>query len=205
MTASLKFYAGENFNIQHLSGSGLGFYGSNGFGYSVSIGSYQDTTFITDSTGSDEGPQVDNTKYVNTSGVSVNGGGNIHIQELPNYLATLNARFTNAQSVKTQNAKIYGSERGDKNAAPSGLTLKAASVIHPNTTQDLSGSGSANWVTLQGSGVTLSLHDSPGTSGLSPNGSETQDTRHDFYIALSSKPNTAGAKEFQIQVELEYV
>jgi hypothetical protein len=38
MTASINFLAGEDFVIQSLSGSGLGFYGDDGFGASVRVG-----------------------------------------------------------------------------------------------------------------------------------------------------------------------
>jgi len=44
--AQIDFLAGGgSFQIANLSGSGLGFYGG-GFGYSVEVGSWQDTTFI---------------------------------------------------------------------------------------------------------------------------------------------------------------
>lgn len=202
--ADIKFYAGENFNIHSVGGSGIGFYGS-GFGNSVAVGSFQDLTFITDSTGTVEGPQVDNNKYLNSSGVGINGGSEQHLLELPNYLATLNVRFNHSSAVKTQNVKLYGSQRGNKNLSPSGLTLMAADIIHPDTSQTFSGSGDAAWVQLQGSGQVLDLVSSPGTSGLRPNGQNTSDTRHDWYIALSAKPTSAGAKEFQCVLELEFL
>ena len=70
--AAINFYAGENFSIANLSGSGLGFYGG-GFGFSVAVGEYQDSTFITDGNGTSQGPQVDNIKYMNTQSGIVNG------------------------------------------------------------------------------------------------------------------------------------
>ena len=56
--ASIYFFSGTN-QVRNLSGSGLGFYGG-GFGYSVAVGSYQDTTFITSSVGTTQGPQCNN-------------------------------------------------------------------------------------------------------------------------------------------------
>src|SRR4051812_1344666 len=98
--ATIEFYAGENTNISNLSGSGLGFYGSNGFGYSIPVGSYNGRTFITDSTGTDQGPEVDNCKYAGTSTVIVGQtGSGINLLQLPNYLATLNVRFTHTSDV----------------------------------------------------------------------------------------------------------
>ena len=50
--ATINFYSG-NLHVNNLSGSGLGFYGG-GFGYSVQVGAYQDTTFITNGTGTSQ-------------------------------------------------------------------------------------------------------------------------------------------------------
>ena len=61
--ATLSFFAGEGSNISNLSGSGLGFYGST-FGNSVSVGSYQDTTFVTNGDGSAQGVSADNVKFL---------------------------------------------------------------------------------------------------------------------------------------------
>ena len=202
--ANIAFYAGEGNNIRHMGGSGIGFYGSN-FGFSVQVGSYQDTSFITDSTGAVENIQIDNNKWASSSGVSINGGSENHLQELPNRLSTLNIRFTHSSSVKTQNAILYGHDRGNKNLEPSGLVFKAAEIIHPETTNSFTGSGDGSWTELKGSGQTLDLVASPGTSGLSPNGQNTDDTRHDWYVALSPSPQKAGSKEFALTVDLEFV
>ena len=51
--AEIKFYANETAiaasdsatEIEHTKGSGLGFFGG-GFGISVPVGQYQDTTFV---------------------------------------------------------------------------------------------------------------------------------------------------------------
>jgi len=204
--AQIDFYAGEGHDIVSTSTSGLGFYGDNGFGYSVAIGSYQGRTYITDSTGTVQGPEVDNNKYHSTSGVIIGQTGTpIHLLQLPNYQSTLNIRFTNDDSVQVQNVTLYGSSRSDYTQAPSGINLYAASIIHPNDVQDMDGSGSATWTQLTGSGSTLTLTDSPGTSGLSPNGEATQDTRHDWYVAISASPSSIGAKEGKLYIELEYL
>jgi hypothetical protein len=204
--ATIEFYAGEGSNINNLSGSGLGFYGDSGFGYSVAVGSYQGRTFITDSTGTSQGPEADNCKFLNTSGVVVGQtGSGISLISLPNYLATLNVRFTHSSTVKVQNAKMYGYDRVNKNNSPSGVTLKGAEIIHTNTIQNATGSGDVNWVTMTGSGSVLDLVGSPGISGLSPNGLETTQDQHDWYVALTATPQSVGAKEFGAFIELEYL
>lgn len=204
--ALVEFYAGEGSNINNLAGSGLGFYGDSGFGYSVPVGSYNGRTFITDSTGTAQGPEADNCKYLTSSTVVLGQtGSGVNLRQVPNYLSSLNIRFTHSPAVQAQNVKIYGYDRSNKNNNPSGVNLYAAEIIHPNTTQGLTGSGSTTWANIKGSGTTLTLASSPGTSGLSPNGPATTDTRHDWYLALSATPTSVGAKEFGLYFELEYL
>jgi hypothetical protein len=107
--------------------------------------------------------------------------------------------------VQVQNAKIYGYDRVNKVNSPSGANLYTAQIIHPDTTQVLNGSGSITWVNVKGSGTTLPLTSGPGTSGLSPNGPNTIDARHDWYLAMTASPATVGAKEFGLWMELEYL
>lgn len=204
--ALIDFYSGEGNNIANLSGSGLGFYGDAGFGYSVPVGFYNGRTFITDSTGTAQGPEVDNTKYAGVSTVIVGqAGSGINLRQLPNYLSTVNVRFTHNTSVQVQNAKLYGFDRVNRVNSPSGVNLMAAQIIHPDTTQVMNGSGTAAWANIKGSTTTLPLSSGPGASGFSPNGPGTVDTRHDWFVALSASPQSVGAKEFGLFMELEYL
>lgn len=204
--ALLQFFAGEGFNIDNLNGSGLGFFGSAGFGASVPVGEYQGTTFITNSTGTVQSSQVDNVKYANAaSGIVGSSSSGIALTAIPNYQSTLNIRFTHGTAVQTQNVKLRIYDRDSVNNDPSGVTCKVAEVIHPNTTQINDGSGSTTWYTPTGSSVIMDLVSSPGTSGLSPNGPSTTDTQHDHYICLSASPDSVGSKLFALYCELEYL
>ena len=72
MAAAINFYAGTDFNIQSLTGSGLGFYGSSGFGASVEVGAWQGRTYITNAAGTSQGPEADNVMFLNSaSGITV--------------------------------------------------------------------------------------------------------------------------------------
>lgn len=202
--ALISFYTQDN-HVQNLNNSGLGFYGTS-FGDSVEVGQYQESTFITDSTGTNQGPQGNNVKYVHPNSGSIDGLDPVNLLNIPNYLTTMNARFTHGSSVRTQNVKFYVYDRSNINNDPSGVLCKCAEIIHPNTDQTgLTGSGDASWVTVQGSGSILSLVDSPGTSGLSPNGPSTQDTRHDWYLAISASPESVGSKTFAGYFSVEYL
>ena len=211
--ASLQFYTGGyNLAINNLSGSGLGFFGVGGFGNSVAVGSYQDTTFITDGNGVSQGPQGNNVKYVHPSSGQVGGSTNVALQNLPNYQSTLNVRFTNATPVRTQNAKLYIYDRTSTNNPPTGVTCFVSNIIHPATAQSPGGSGLSTWENPAGSSyVNASILNngngfSPGTSGNSPNGAATSDVQHDWFFAISASPNSVGSKTlFGLWFSTEYL
>ena len=208
--ASIDFYFSENEPATKINtnGSGLGFYGSTGFASSVAVASYQDTTFITDGTGTSQGAQDDNTKFINASSLSVNGGGTILLTQMPNYLCPLEIRFTNATAAQCQNAKLRIYDRTNIDNGASGVTTKVASVSHLSTLQTANnGSGNSTWVTPVGSSVIHTLlPPSPGLSGMAPNGPGTTGTWHSFYVAISASPDSVGAKTaYGMYVELEYL
>lgn len=208
MAFNIAFLAGQDFTIQDLAGSGLGFYGDSGFAASVKVGFWQGRTFITNSAGTTQGPEVDNVKYLNAgSGILGQAGSGIALTCVPNYQATLNIRSTNDTAVQVMNGLVYIYDRVSINNSPSGVSCAVAEIIHPNTTQGNSGSGDTTWAFPAGTGVTLSLSPSPGVSGLyAGNGSNSTktDTQHDHYLAISASPNTIGSKTFGLYVDVEY-
>lgn len=205
--ALISFLAGENFGINDLAGSGLGFYGDNGFGASVQVGFYQGRTFITNAAGTAQGPECDNVKWSHPgSGILGQTGTSLALRAIPNYQSTLNIRFTHGSAVKVQNAQMRIYDRVSINNPASGVTTKTAQIIHTNTAQDLTGSGDTTWNTPGGSGSIQLLAGSPGTSGLSPNGPNTTDTQHDFYVAISASPDSIGSKtQYGLYCSLEYL
>jgi hypothetical protein len=84
---------------------------------------------------------------------------------------------------------------------------KVAELIHISPTNGAGGSGSSTWQTPTGSSYVLTVTaTSPGTSGFSPNGPSTSDTRHDWFFALSASPNSIGSKtQFGLYFSLEYL
>lgn len=143
-------------------------------------------------------------------------GTGILLSQIPNSQALLNIRFTNDSAVRVTNASITAYDRSATGNMPSGITVAMYEVNHTGITQTNNGSGSPGqptisgahrWWTWDGSDATgaMSLIDSPGTSGLSPSGSSTVDTRHDFYCAISCSPNSIGSKLFAASVSLEYL
>lgn len=211
--ATITFHATDYgaVTIQNLSGSGLGFFGAGGFGQSVAVGEYQGTTYITDSTGSNQGPAVENTKYSSAeSGIQSDIGTDpVNLQSIPNRLATLNIRFSHDSDVNIQNPKVRIFDRSNINNAASGVTTKVAEIIHPETTttDPPGGSGDGTWTTFDSDtgGNELDLVDSPGMSGINAMGSNSS-SRHDWFLCLSSSPDTIGSKSnYGLYVSCEYL
>lgn len=141
--AEIKFYANEtsiaggadSTVIQHAAGSGLGFFGG-GFGISVAVAAYQDTTYVTNSDGTSSGIRVKNTKWIvdasnPNSGCSANSV-NIGLSGMPNYYAPLNIKFTHTDAVKVQNCKLRIFDRNDISKQASGVTTKVFECRHPH-------------------------------------------------------------------------
>jgi hypothetical protein len=215
--ALISFFAGagEINQIFDLAGSGLGFYGPGGFGASVQVGQYQDNTYITDPTGAIAGPKADNIKWMaSTSGMIPTNDIRV-LRDIPNQRASLNIRFTHTAAVKTQNIVVRIFDRNNIDAPASGVTTMVAELVHPWATQAPAGSGSTQWYRLGGSGgvingvtydAPLALLNSPGASGFSPNGVNTVNVQHDWYLALSASPDSIGSKTaYGLYISLEYL
>lgn len=201
------FFSANDLAINNvgLNGSGLGFYGST-FGASVNVGSYQDSTWITDSNGLFQGPQVNNVKYVHPASGSINGLTAKNVLDIPNYLSSLKVSFSHGSAVTTQNARFRCYDRNNINNNPSGIVCMAYEVRHPSTTQTGSlGSGLSSWTNIYGSGSILSMIDSPGVSGLRPNGASTSSTQHDWFLLLSQSPSSTGSKTTAGYFSVEYL
>jgi hypothetical protein len=234
--ASISFYAnilnGSPTIINHGAGSGLGFYGLS-FGASVPVGSQQNTTFVTNSNGISQGSQLNNTAMVSAGTesvagtVSINGNTAINNNNLPNYLCPLNIRFSHNEAVRVQNCKLRIFDRANINNSASGVTTYVYEARHPSSVQtvdnlSLKGRASDNWVEFDSvtSPTDMVFTSSPGMSGLNTNSSDTDsalgytttngvthsDTQHDWYVALSSEPETIGSKtQYGLYFSVEYL
>jgi hypothetical protein len=204
--AAIGFYAGDNFDIYDVSSSGLGFFGD-GFGVSLPVSNWNVRTFITNAAGNIAGPEVDNIKWsASNSGIIGQSGSSVLLTQIPNYLATLNVRFTHGSQVKVTNTEFRIFDRSNINNPASGVTCRVAEIIHPDTVQNNNGSGDTTWISAGGSGVTVPLVGSPGPSGTSISGVNTIDTQHDWFVAISVSPDSVGSKtQFGAYVSTEYL
>ena len=240
--AEIKFYANNvtstassgdahQVTINHGAGSGIGFYGG-GYGVSVPVASYQDTTFTTNADGTAaDYMQLHNTKFLTSTGVNADGN-TIALQNLPNYLAPLNVRFTHSSAVKVQSCKLRIFDRKSINAHASGVETRVFEVRHPSSLQSVAnlahrGRTDNTWLeydaaeNLPGATPTdMTFTSSPGMSGLNAGSTDTDTAlgysttqgalheaqRHDWYVALSCTPQEIGSKtDYGLYFTVEYV
>jgi len=140
----------------NIVGSGLGFFGST-FGSSVQIGSYQDTTYVTNSDGTSQGPQGKNMKLTNyASGNTTNSASGTPVTHLNNSQQSLIINFDHTSLVNVQNCQLRIYDRDNINNPASGVNTKVAEVVNHNgstfsgqgslgVTSDAVGSGDALW------------------------------------------------------------
>jgi len=237
--AAITFYGNEESAgaanlIKHGDGSGIGFYGA-GFGISVAVGQNQDSTFVTNSAGTDQGIKLRNTKYVSASGVSHNGGATIGTSGMPNYYAPLNVRFTHSEAVRVQNCKLRIFDRNDIGRHASGVNTYVYEVRHPDSVYStgvnaLTNRGEADhgWKEYDPVGpgddagnlmFDTTFTSSPGVSGtnsvvsdealtgvLTTDGAAHQSLSHDWYVALSASPDSIGSKtDYGLYFTCEYL
>lgn len=203
--SEVNMYIAET-DVKIDTGEALGFFGSDGFGDPLSLNEFNGRTFVTNASGSIAYEECDNCRRASSSGVIIGQTGTgINIRNLPNYLATINLRFTHSQAVLVQNAQLVAYDGVNLVNAPTGLNVYGAEIIHTSRLQTEVGTGDTTWTQMEGSGQQLNLVNSPGTSGISPLGPATTDTRHDWYVALSVSPTIPGDKQFGFQCSLEFI
>lgn len=210
--ATLGLFVGEDQLL--VLPSGIGFYGPGGFDGPISIGSFNDRTFVTNAAGDIQGFEGNNNKYFagtgwGTAPAAVSGvihgqaGSGIALISLPDRLATINARFEHTSAVQVQNPKFIVFDGTNIANDPSGITVFTAEIRHNSDVQDPIGLGDTVWQDTKGSTV-LDLISSPGTLGKRPSGPTTSDTRHDWFISVSVQPQTPNDKSWGWAITLEF-
>lgn len=133
--ASITFSTYANNNIgSGLNGSGLGFYGSGGFGTSVPLLSYQGSTFVTSSDGTIQGPAAFNVAYIAPSACQITAGstGTGLLSKSNSVNATLVVHFDHTAAVKVQNAQLRIYDRDNIDNPATGVITKVAEIVNFN-------------------------------------------------------------------------
>ena len=191
--ASISFFAGST-AINNLSGSGLGFFGGS-FGQSVQLNSWQDTTFITDGNGTNNGGAGNNVKYyTDTKGFAAGVVPATGLLYIPNEKASLNIRFSNDSAVRTQNAKLRVFDRVNKNHPASGVTTRVAELLHTSSSYSIEGSGDSTWwgsASHTGSDAQGTYNASTNPSARLPAGTKTVGGSG-IFVPLAKSPGPSG-------------
>ena len=115
---------------QNIAGSGLGFYGST-FGSSVQIGSFQDSTFVTNAAGTSQGPAATNIKFASPgSGISSAVGSGIPLTKINSGNRTFHINFDHTSHVNVQNCQMRIYDRENINYPASGVVTKVAEIVN---------------------------------------------------------------------------
>lgn len=209
--ADISFFAGQGGGtFVDMSTSGLSFFGA-AFGNSVEVGQYQDSSFITGSDGTPEGPEATNCKFETPSGIIVDGEPSVQPSAIAVNSGTMNIRFTNDVIVQTRAVELRIFDRVVINNGATGVVTQVLQIVNEGSGVSTSGTAEPladhlGWITPSGSSVVVALLSSAASGGLSPSGTDSEDTRHDWYICLSASPLSIGAKSaFGLYVELEYL
>ena len=211
--ALIKFYSttavggGGGMDID-MGGSGLGFFGAAGFGASVAVAAWQDNTYVTDGNGAVNSGETNNVKWTHANSGELNSTP-IDLNKIPNHMTPLGIRFTNGSTVQVQNAQLRIYDRTSIDSDASGVTTRVYEVIHTGVSDTVvDAKGTNAWETINGTTL-MNLQPSPGVSGITndgASGSTTPSLQHDWYIALSARPDSIGSKtEYGMYVSLEYL
>lgn len=169
----------------------------------------------------------------NKGTVVVDGGTPINLNNLPNFKCPLNLRFTHSTPVRVQNCKLRIFDRNDITKPASGVTTWVYEARHPSVLEDKTSlSFRANKDATLSEGfrwtefdpnlaqVDMPLTSSPGMSGLNTDTTDTNvdlgytsrsgisltSTRHDWYVAVSSEPESIGSKtNYGLYFTVEYL
>ena len=166
----------------------IGFFAENGVAGSVAVGSYQDSTYRTNGAGADHGRGI-NCKYIDANTVCIDGATNSALPSVAASGSLLIAVSGIGSSVQTQTARLYS------------FQMSSASGV-----QDLT---AATNMTIQMAEINIDTAwtnvSSDGSNYLAFNNHTVVATRHDFYAAISVKPDTTGSKSsWGIMFSAEY-
>lgn len=197
MATSIQWRGGDGANQILPANSGdndtLGFFGA-GFGFSIRVGDYNNTSYVTNDNGTTNYGQVPNLRWANVSGAYVASElVATELLEVDNTEATLKVTLTTDSSVQTQNTRFRAFDRVNINNNPSGVTVQAAEINKPQPA--IRGTGDVFWTQIYGSGSTLALDNQLLASGT-----------HNWYIGVSATPTSIGQKtNFGFYFESEFI
>lgn len=163
----------------------------------ITVGSWNDGTHLgTDDPGTDQcgANHMNNVKFVTGTQFDLDGGGTESLNDT-NLVATectLRIEFTDAASVSISNARFYTYDGSTTTAEAVGMEVYAFEQ----------GVGASAWTYINDDSTNFGGDNSGERLSLSDQGAGTE---HTFYIAVSARPESVGAKtEFDFGIALTY-
>lgn len=168
------------------------------FGTNVVVGSYQDSTHISNSSDVHQCTtnHVHNLKYVDATHYILDGGSStlIAANTAPTTAqASFKFNFSDAASVATSAATFYFFNGTTDATGMVGVTPHAL---------EAGASGSTGWDIPNAGGTPGNVNGSGNALQLA---NQAAATSHDFYVACSVTPTSTGAKTGQVKIVLTYV
>lgn len=212
MTISVQFYTqggpSSGVLIENLGDDTfdhIGFYGPSDIGpdATVNVGSAQDVTWVVDDAGlarkggSAESGQMNNLKWIDASGYSLNSGVRQALPNVQSGYCTLRIEVTDTGSFNIQNAKLFAYNGTDVNVNPTQMWVMAAEVVPPA----FAGTGDSEWALIDATNYNYFVDRTVGvgySAALSFN----------YFVALSIRPTitaTSGAKSLGFGFSFETV
>lgn len=152
------------------------------FGSNIIVGSYQDSTHISDTNDvlRDTTASVNNMKFLTSTTASVNSAASVSLSTVTSGSAPFMFVFSHGSSVATSAATFYAWDGTTSTSPLSGISFQAAEI------------GNSTWTAANGSGAALTL------------ANQSASTSHTFYIALSASPTNTGAKVGSLTLQLSF-
>ncbi len=184
MATTIDWFGGDAVNEILPAESGasdtLGFFGAN-LGFSIRVGEFNNTNFVTDDIGVTNFGQVPNLRWANVSGAFVASELTAtELLEIDNSEATLRVRLQTDSAVGTQNSAFRAFDRVNINNSPSGVTVLSTEIRKHSPS--IRGSGDTFWTTIAGTGD-LDFDDQVAASSV-----------HTWYVGLTVSPQSIGEK-----------
>ena len=164
----------------------------------ITVGTWNDGTHLgsgdpgTDQCGSTHVPNV---KYVSSTQFDLNGGGTTTLNDtnLTESECTIRIKFTDASEVETSNARFYAFDGTTETNEAVGVEAYAFER----------GVDASTWTQINDDSGNIGGDNSGERLGLSDH--TTSAYTHYFYIAISARPESVGAKtQFDLGVALTY-
>jgi hypothetical protein len=184
----------------------LGFFGAGGpqgSPYTIVVGQYQDTTHITNASGTNLGTfdglpgdgRLINHKYLTNTTVSVSGMGSELLTSVPQGSGSLLIRFESGTSAQVQNSILRAVNLNASSGVSSLTGLVTDIDIRAYAVGDSYGD---QWIQLGGTGAS--------DNRLIMDDHSFSSTIHDYHVCISVSPESAGQKNaFGFTMSLEFL